>query len=122
MSRIVHFEVSADDVDRATRFYGEAFGWESQEWDGPTPYRFMITGSSDKPGIDGAVVGRDGEPTPIVLTLEVDDLAATMAKIAKAGGTVLDAGHPIPGLGSLGVVRDTEGNVFSVLQRAAAGG
>ena len=28
---IVHFEIPADDVARARRFYGELFGWTFQE-------------------------------------------------------------------------------------------
>ena len=28
MRKVVHFEIPADDVDRATRFYGSVFGWD----------------------------------------------------------------------------------------------
>ena len=27
MPRVVHFEVYVEDVDRASKFYGEVFGW-----------------------------------------------------------------------------------------------
>lgn len=35
MSRVIHFEIHADDPGRAAGFYGEVFGWEVQKWDGP---------------------------------------------------------------------------------------
>ena len=35
MPRIVHFEIYADDVDRASKFYTDLFGWEINKWDGP---------------------------------------------------------------------------------------
>ena len=30
MSKVVHFEIPADDLDRAKNFYGSVFGWELQ--------------------------------------------------------------------------------------------
>ena len=30
MSKVVHFEIPADNVDRAKNFYGSVFGWELQ--------------------------------------------------------------------------------------------
>jgi predicted enzyme related to lactoylglutathione lyase len=28
MDRVVHFEIPADDLDRAKKFYGDIFGWK----------------------------------------------------------------------------------------------
>jgi hypothetical protein len=122
MGRVVHFEIGADSVDRATRFYAEAFGWDHQEWDGPTEYRFLLTGPEDRQGIHGAVVEREAASgAPVVLTVEVGSLPDTVERVQGAGGRVLDAGHAIPGLGTLGLIEDTEGNRFAVLERAGAG-
>jgi len=30
MDKVVHFEIPADDVDRAKDFYGSVFGWQLQ--------------------------------------------------------------------------------------------
>ncbi len=35
---IVHFEIPADDLDRATKFYREVFGWEISKMPGPFEY------------------------------------------------------------------------------------
>ena len=51
--RIVHFEIPADDPGRAIAFYGKAFGWTFDKWDGPMEYWMIKTG--DGPGIDGGV-------------------------------------------------------------------
>ena len=32
MSRIVHFEINADDPQRAVAFYQNVFGWEIKKW------------------------------------------------------------------------------------------
>jgi len=31
MDKVVHFEIPADDVARATAFYGSVFGWDMQD-------------------------------------------------------------------------------------------
>lgn len=32
---IVHFELPADDVERAQKFYKDIFGWDFHKWDMP---------------------------------------------------------------------------------------
>ncbi|WP_202613585.1 VOC family protein [Ornithinimicrobium cerasi] len=32
MSRVVHFEIHAEDVGRAVAFYGDVFGWTFEDW------------------------------------------------------------------------------------------
>ena len=44
MSRVVHFEISADQPDRAIRFYENTFGWQFTKWDVPMPY-WLVTAS-----------------------------------------------------------------------------
>ena len=45
MSRVVHFEVLADDPARAVEFYQNVFGWEATKWDGPEDYWLTTTGA-----------------------------------------------------------------------------
>ena len=52
MKRIVHFDISADDPERAIKFYTNVFGWSIQKWDGPMDYWLVTTGPKDEPGID----------------------------------------------------------------------
>lgn len=56
MSRLVHFDVQADDPERAIRFYESVLGWKFHKWDGPMECRLIETGPKDEPGIDGGLV------------------------------------------------------------------
>ena len=65
MPRVIHFEIHADNPDRAARFYTELFGWTFNKWGGPMEYWVLITGPEGTPGINGgtlrsASVGRGG--------------------------------------------------------------
>ncbi len=62
MSRVVHFEIHADDPQRAVNFYQHIFDWQINKWEGPADYWLIITGPDTEPGINGAIVQR---PQPI---------------------------------------------------------
>jgi len=121
MGRITHFEIHADDFDRATKFYAAVLGWEFQKWDGPAEYVIVTTGPEDKPGINGGMVKRrhpiDGQAViAFVCTAAVDNLDDTIAKAEQAGGSVAIPKMPVPGVGWLVYLKDTEGNTFGALQ------
>ena len=54
MPRVTHFEIVAEDIDKAIKFYEKVFGWKIEKWDGPIEY-WMITTGKDEPGIDGGL-------------------------------------------------------------------
>ena len=121
MSRVVHFEIHADDPQRAANFYQSVFGWHIQKWDGPADYWLVTTGQAPEPGIDGAIVKRMG---PIngdaviayVCTVDVPSVDDAIAKITSHGGTIVLPKMPVPGVGWLVYAKDTEGNIFGSLQ------
>ena len=115
MPRVIHFEIHADDPERAAEFYRAVFGWQINKWDGPVPYWLATTGPDSEPGINGAIKHR-AENQATVNTICVDDIEAFMTSVAEHGGTVITPVMPIPGIGKHGYCRDTEGNVFGVLQ------
>lgn len=125
MPRPVHFEIHAADVQRALTFYKDVFGWTSEDWSAfaGSPYFGLMTGDSDQPGINGAVMERGGENMPVggpvagaVLTIQVEDFDATAAAIEKAGGSVALAKHALGGMAWQGYFHDTENNVFGIHQ------
>jgi predicted enzyme related to lactoylglutathione lyase len=123
MGRVVHFEIHAEDVDRAERFYTEVFGWEVQKFGGPLDYRLLNTGAKDLTGIDGALVQRRGDGSgdaviAYVCTVQVDDIQATEDAIRQAGGEQVVDRQEIPEVGQLSYFKDTEGNIFGTLQPA----
>ncbi len=129
MAGVVHFEIPADDKDRANTFYQSAFGWTltpMQEMD----YTIAITTPSDEqtglpsaPGaINGALFARtDNLKTPII-TIDVEDVDAALAQVESAGGSVAQAKDAVPGMGYYAYFNDTEGNIMGLWQTDSSAG
>jgi hypothetical protein len=117
---VAHFAINADDLDRARRFYSQAFGWRFEAW-GP-PGFFMIdagAGSDQRPL--GSLQGRrelvEGQRmTGFECTIAVPDIASAEARVRAAGGTIVLPRTVIPTVGELFFFRDTEGNVAGAMQ------
>ena len=128
MPRPIHFEIHAEDTQRAITFYSTLFGWEFSQW-GTEPYWLVKTGAAAEPGIEGGLVPRHG-PGPadmaavnaFVCTIGVDDLEAMTARLIAAGGRIALPKMPIPTIGWLAYGKDTEGNLFGMLQPDAKAG
>jgi predicted enzyme related to lactoylglutathione lyase len=121
MARVVHFEIHAGDPARAINFYEKVFGWTFQEWEGPMPYWLVTTGPNDQPGINGGLVPRRGEidgeaVIAYVCTVGVEGVDASIATVEANGGTIALPKMPIPGIGWLAYCKDTEGNIFGMMQ------
>ena len=116
MSRVVHFELPADDPERAIAFYEKALGWKFVKWEGPMEYWLVKTGPEDQPGIDGALAPREDPDTGIVNTIDVKDLDAMVEKVVAAGGAVVRPKMAVPGVGWMAYCQDTEGNLFGMMQ------
>jgi predicted enzyme related to lactoylglutathione lyase len=126
MGRVIHFEIQAEQPGRAIAFYQQLFGWRFQQW-GDQPYWLVVTGEDGTPGINGGLLPRRG-PAPalgqsvnaFVCTVDVADLAATLAQAKQAGVAVAVDRMPIPGVGWLAYIHDTEGNIVGVMQADAS--
>ncbi|HZW39650.1 MAG TPA: VOC family protein [Ignavibacteriaceae bacterium] len=116
MNRVVHFEIAAEQPDRATKFYSDIFGWQINKWEGPMPYWLIKTGEQGETGIDGAIFERKENWPTIVNTIEVASVDDFNEKIKKAGGEVVTPKDAIPGVGYMSYCRDTEGNIFGIMQ------
>ena len=122
MSRPIHFEIHADDPQRAVAFYSGVFGWTVNQY-GDQPYWLVSTGLTDEPGIDGAILPRMGDrPAPgapvvgMVNTMQVVDLDASLATAFGLGGVMALDKMVIPGVGTVAYVLDSEANVIGMLQ------
>lgn len=121
MPRVVHFEIHAGDCERAVKFYKAVFGWEFQKWEGPTEYWLVMTGPNDQPGINGGLVQRRGEidgqaVIAYVCTVDVSSVDDSAKTVESNGGQVVVPKMPIPGVGWLVYCKDTEGNIFGMMQ------
>ena len=118
MPRVVHFEVYADDMDRASKFYGDVFGWTvtKMELDGGNVYWLIDTGEEPAEGINGGMMPR---PTPEAINtvvLDVPSVDEYVEKITAGGGNVLVPKFAVPGVGYAAYFRDTEGNPFGIFE------
>ncbi|MCG3086445.1 VOC family protein [Sporosarcina cyprini] len=125
MSRLIHFEIHVDDMERAKTFYENVFGWTFQDWSdyAGMPYFGAVTGDEIEPGINGALMQRRG-PAPtanqplngFACTMGVEDYDITEAKILQNGGTVAMPKYALPQMAWQGYYTDTEGNLFGIHQ------
>ena len=121
MARVIHFEIHAENPDRAVKFYKDLFGWEFTKWDGPQPYWLIKTGPDGQPGINGGLVPRrgaiDGQAVlAYVCTVDTTSVDDSVKKAVAGGGTIALPKMPIPGVGWLAYCKDTEGNIFGMMQ------
>ncbi len=123
--RVVHFEIPADDVERAQSFYREAFGWQVT----PMPemnYTLISTTATDETGapsepgaINGGMMQRQGRFTAPVVTIETDDIETTLQQVEKLGGSVVEPQMAVGEMGFAAYFTDTEGNVVGLWQNRA---
>jgi predicted enzyme related to lactoylglutathione lyase len=123
MSRPIHFEIHAEDPQRAQRFYEQLLGWTFTKWTGEWDYWLIKTGEG-APGIDGGMRRRQGETpaaeamTPVVAyvcTVGVEDVDDCLARALELGGSVALPKMAIKGVGWLAYAKDTEGNIFGLM-------
>jgi len=121
MPRVVHFEIHAGDPDRAVNFYTTLFGWTFQKWEGPMDYWLVTTGPDSQPGINGGLIRRQGEidgqaVIAYVCTVDVANVDESTQTATSNGAQVVVPKMPIPGVGWLVYCKDTEGNIFGMMQ------
>lgn len=116
MSRVIHFEILADDAKRISWFYEKVFGWSVQKWNGPIDYWFLMTGDPKEPGIDGAFAMRQSPDDYNVNTIGVPSIDDAIKKITKNGGKIIRPKSTLPGVGYLAYFKDTEGNIWGIMQ------
>lgn len=126
MGGVVHFEIPADDENRAREFYGSAFGWNFQVIP-EMEYSLALTtpvNAHGTPGVPGSINGgifRRGDVlrAPVV-TIDVEDIDAALEQISRLGGETIRGRMEVPGSGWNAYFRDTEGNVVGLWQNAEA--
>jgi len=118
MPRVVHFEIAVDDPDRAAKFYSGVFGWEFTKWDGPQDYWLARTGGPDQPGIDGALMHRQADEH-IVNTIDVPSVDEFSTRVTANGGQIVVPKMAVPGIGYIAYFKDTEGNMFGMMEMDA---
>jgi uncharacterized protein len=135
---IVHFEVPADDPERAANFYRQLFGWDIKQYEGSAGMEYWMVrtvptddqGRPARPGVNGGLMRRMYPNQPPVNYINVENVDDFVSRAERLGAKVLMSKTPVPGMGWFAQLKDTEGNLFAVwetdmsaaLSGAAAGG
>ena len=123
---VAFFEIGVADAEKGRAFYQTLFDWQFNQWSGQK-YWLIATGDKSQPGIDGGLLPR---PTPAapdsmaavncyVCTIDVSNLDLYVDKALKNGGTIALPKMAIPTVGWLAYCKDTEGNIFGMMQMDA---
>jgi predicted enzyme related to lactoylglutathione lyase len=124
MDKIVHFEIPADDVARAKKFYGSIFGWDLQDMQGMdyTSIRTVAVDEQQMPTEPGAINGGMMKRTPHtpspVITINVDSIDSALGQVEAGGGTVVQPRQEIPGMGAFAYFKDSEDNTMGLWENA----
>lgn len=121
MGGVVHFEIPADDQERAKKFYQQALGWRIE----PVPgmdYNMVITTPMDEAtgqpttagAINGGMMAREEKIANPVITVDVPDIDATLKTVEELGGSVVMPKNEIPGMGYFAYFKDPEDNVMGL--------
>lgn len=119
---VVHFEIPADNVERAQGFYSKSFGWKVNAIPGMGYTIFHTTPTDAKgmiatPGnINGGMMKRQAPVERLVITVAVQDLEAALKTVVKNGGKVLRGKEAVQGVGFTAYIQDTEGNPLGLIQ------
>src|SRR6478672_6545530 len=108
MNPVVHFEMPYDNRERMAKFYGSAFGWQTQMLgEDMSNYVLATTTETDEKGpkTPGAINGGffpkkpDWPAQNPSIVIAVDSIKESVGKVTDAGGKVLGEPIEIPGVG-----------------------
>jgi predicted enzyme related to lactoylglutathione lyase len=122
MGKVVHFEIPADDLPRAKKFYSTVFGWNASEVP-EMEYVMLGTTESDENGmpkqpgaINGGMMKRQDPLGHPVVTIDVENIDDALASVKKNGGQVVREKLAVGDMGFTAYFRDSEGNVIGLWQ------
>jgi predicted enzyme related to lactoylglutathione lyase len=124
---ITHFEIPADNIERAKKFYEKIFDWKIEKYDDKDEeYYFVMTtevGDDEwtpkEPGaINGGLVKREMPDESFVNYVIVDSIDKTCKLIEKNGGKMVVQKTKMGEWGWWAVFKDTEGNVLGLYEEA----
>ena len=130
MSRVMHFEIYASDVEKIAKFYTDVFGWEITEWVLPgvemadeNRYWLVGTGPDSEAGINGGMLIRqsdlpkDKQPVnAYVCIIDVDSIDEAIENVQKAGGQITVSKMVVSGMGWSAYCKDPDGNIFGLME------
>ena len=119
MNRVVHFEIATKDLGRAAKFYKDIFGWKIEKVKMGAGDYWMIDTGKEKIGINGGITKGSPvyeQPLAYICTIDVKNIDEFLKKIKSMGGEIIKPKMAIPKVGWLAYAKDTEGNIFGIME------
>ena len=116
MSRVIHFDLSADNPERATKFSRSVSNWKVNKRECPEDYWLIQTGTDGEPGVTSGVAGRIKPNDTTAVVFDVESVNKAAKKVLDSGGEIREEKKAIPGVGYLIMCKDTVGNTFGIMQ------
>jgi predicted enzyme related to lactoylglutathione lyase len=109
-------ELMTTDVEGATLFYGNLFGWEFEAFPmNEMTYHVIRSGSEETGGIMPIPPQAEGHPPTWGIYITVDDVDATAKRAEELGGKIHLPPTDIPGVGRFAVLEDPQGAFISII-------
>lgn len=109
---IVHFEIIGKDAVKVKAFYSELFGWGIGDLMPDMGNYGLIDGTTS--GLPGGVGQSDDGSARVTVYAQVADLQATLDHAVALGGSVVMPPTDIPGVTTLALLADPDGNVMGL--------
>ncbi len=111
---IIHFEICVNNEKNGLNFYTQLFDWQIER-DDQIGYNMILQG---KEGIGGGIFQTDGNfPPYVTIYVMVNDIQKYLDKAEALGGKKVYGPMPIPGVGSVGMFIDPDGNLIGLFQK-----
>lgn len=120
MPTIVHFEIPADNLQRARTFYGDLLGWKIEKYEdpnNPSSMEYWLITTTDEKGekaLMGGMMQREQPQQQILNYIDVPSIDEYASKVEKLGGKVVLPRSAVPTMGYFAVCLDTENNTFAL--------
>lgn len=114
------FECGSTDAAKAKSFYTSVFGWKTTDMPMPGDagtYTLLKLGEAEVGGLYKMSGPQfQGVPSHWMTYVTVDDIKESTTRAKSLGGTVVMEPMDVPNVGSMSVVKDPTGAVFSMMQ------
>lgn len=117
---VAWFEIYVDDMDRASKFYGEVLAVEFEPLGDPNDSSVVMMAfpsNMEQYGAAGTLVkmeGFDAGGHGTLVYFACQDCAVEESRITAAGGSVVTPKKSIGEYGFMSLATDTEGNMFGL--------
>ena len=111
---VVWFEVPADDIARAKKFYGSLFDWKFAKIPAAIADYWHIDTGGKNASPDGGLMPRMHPAQAITIYVAVPSIDKAVKKVQKLGGTVCKPKTAVPHMGYFAICEDTEHNTFAL--------